>query len=88
VTYYRGGGNDVEVTVIDADANVRSARRISVGGSTSLHECAITERFVVPLDLPVTFSMESAQAGAMFPYRWQEDSLCGVGAAGPEWPIH
>jgi carotenoid cleavage dioxygenase-like enzyme len=40
------------VTVIDPEAKVRSARRITLGGSTSLHDCAITERFVVLLDLP------------------------------------
>ncbi len=79
VSYFWGWGNDVEVTVIDAGAKVRSARRVSLGGSTSLHDCAITERFVVLLDLPVIFSMEAVQDGALFPYRWQEGYPARVG---------
>ena len=79
VSYFWGWGNDVEVTVIDTEAKVRSARRVSLGGSTSLHDCAITERFVVLLDLPVIFSMEAVQQGALFPYRWQEGYHSRVG---------
>ena len=55
------------------------SRRSPVGGPVSLHDCAITERFVVLLDLPVTFSMEAVQSGARFPYRWQEDYQARVG---------
>jgi carotenoid cleavage dioxygenase len=79
VSYFWGWGNDVEVTVIDPEATVRTARRITLGGSVSLHDCAITERFVVLLDLPVAFSLESVQAGALFPYRWQEGYHSRVG---------
>jgi carotenoid cleavage dioxygenase len=79
VSYFWGWGNDVEVTVIDAEAKVRSARRVSLGGPTSLHDCAITERFVVLLDLPVLFSIEAVQQGALFPYRWQEGYHSRVG---------
>ncbi len=79
VSYYWGWGNDVEVTVIDRAAQVRSARRVTMGGSVSLHDCAITQRYVVLLDLPVVFSLEAVQSGAQFPYRWQEDYHCRVG---------
>jgi len=79
VSYFFGWGDDVEVTVLDADARVRSARRVTMGGPVSVHDCAITERFIVLLDLPVTFNMEAAAAGASFPYRWQEGYHARVG---------
>ena len=50
-----------------------------MGGSVSVHDCAITERFIVLLDLPVTFSMDMVAAGASFPYRWQEGYHARVG---------
>jgi carotenoid cleavage dioxygenase len=79
VSYFWGWGDDVEVTILDVDARVRSARRITMGGPVSLHDCAITQRFVVLLDLPVTFSTEALAAGARFPYRWQEGYHARVG---------
>jgi carotenoid cleavage dioxygenase-like enzyme len=79
VSYFFGWGNDVEVTILDTDARVRSRRRIAMGGPVSLHDCAITQRFIVLLDLPVTFSMDAAAAGASFPYRWEEGYHSRVG---------
>ena len=79
VSYFFGWGDDVEVTVVDAGGPVRSSRRITMGGPVSVHDCAITERFVVLLDLPVTFSMEAINEGASFPYRWQEGYHARVG---------
>jgi carotenoid cleavage dioxygenase len=79
VSYFFGWGDDVEVTVIDADAKVRSARRVTMGGPVSVHDSAITRRSVVLLDLPVTFSLDAAAAGARFPYRWQEGYRSRVG---------
>ena len=43
-----------------------------MGGPVSVHDTAITQRYVVLLDLPVTFSMDAVAEGASFPYRWQE----------------
>ena len=79
VSYFWGWGNDVEVSVIGADARVRSSRRVAMGGSVSVHDCAITERWIVLLDLPVTFDLAAAGAGVSFPYRWQEDYHARVG---------
>ena len=79
VSYYVGWGDDVEVTVLDPKARVRSSRRVTMGGPVSVHDCAITQRFIVLLDLPVTFSMEAVAAGARFPYRWQEGYHARVG---------
>ena len=72
VSYFFGWGDDVEVTILDARARVRSSRRVTMGGSVSVHDTAITQRSIVLLDLPVTFSMDAVAAGASFPYRWED----------------
>jgi carotenoid cleavage oxygenase len=79
VSYFYGWGDDVEVTVLDAQARVRTSRRVAMGGPVSVHDAAITQRHVALLDLPVTFSMEAAASGATFPYRWQEGYHARVG---------
>ena len=45
----------------------------------SVHDCAITQRSIVLLDLPVTFSLDAAAAGASFPYRWEEGYRSRIG---------
>ncbi len=79
VSYFYGWGNDVEITILDAQARVRSSRRVAMGGPVSVHDSAITQRYVVLLDLPVTFSIDAVAAGASFPYRWQEGYHARVG---------
>jgi carotenoid cleavage dioxygenase len=79
VSYFWGWGNDVEVTVIGTDARVRSARRITMGGPVSLHDTAITQKWIVLLDLPVLFDMDMIAAGARFPYRWFDDYQSRIG---------
>jgi carotenoid cleavage dioxygenase-like enzyme len=79
VSYFFGWGNDVEVTVIDTAGRVRSARRITMGGPTSVHDCALTQTRIVLFDLPVLFDMELVMAGAGFPYRWFDDYPARVG---------
>ena len=79
VSYFFGWGNDVEVTVIDAEARVRSARRVTMGGPVSLHDTAITQKWIVLLDLPVLFDLELVAGGASFPYRWFDDYPARVG---------
>ena len=79
VSYFWGWGNDVEVTVVDTDARVRSARRVALGGPVSVHDTAITQRWIVLLDLPVLFDVEAATSGARFPYRWHDGYHARVG---------
>jgi carotenoid cleavage oxygenase len=79
VSYFFGWGDDVEVTVVGTDGRVRSARRVTMGGPVSVHDCAITERYVVLFDLPVTFSLDALAEGVNFPYRWQDGYHCRVG---------
>jgi carotenoid cleavage oxygenase len=79
VSYYWGWGNDVEVTVLDEQARVRSSRRVTMGGPVSLHDTAITDKWIVLLDLPVLFDLEAAGQGRAFPYRWVDDYPARVG---------
>jgi carotenoid cleavage dioxygenase len=79
VSYFWGWGDDVEVTVVGADAKVRSARRVTMGGPVSLHDTAITQKWIILLDLPVLFDLARAAAGASFPYRWFDDYRARVG---------
>ena len=52
---------------------------IPVAHGPSIHECSITENYVLVFDLPVTFSMAAVVAGQGFPYRWNPDHKARVG---------
>lgn len=65
--------------VIDAGGHVIREEPIAVKHGPMIHDCAITDRFVVILDLPVTFSMKALIAGHGFPYRWNPCHEARVG---------
>ena len=44
-----------------------------------IHDCAITDRYVVILDLPLTLSLGVVLAGHGFPYRWNDRHPARVG---------
>ncbi|HKY65642.1 MAG TPA: carotenoid oxygenase family protein [Acidimicrobiales bacterium] len=67
---YHWSWDHVRHVVVGPDAHVRREVQVPVPDGPSVHDCAITERFVVIFDLPVTFSMDAVSAGARFPYRW------------------
>ena len=49
-----------------------SARNVPVPGKPMIHDCAITEHYVVVFDLPCTFDVQAAMNGP-FPYVWNPD---------------
>lgn len=65
--------------VLDAQGKVLRETPIAVCNGPSIHDCALTENFVVILDLPVTFSMQTMLAGFRFPYRWNSAHQARVG---------
>ena len=65
--------------VVGADGRVRREEPIAVQHGPSIHDCMITPRWVVVLDLPVTFSMKTLLAGHPFPYRWNPQHKARVG---------
>lgn len=64
---------------LDSEGRVIRETEIPVAHGPSIHDCALTENFVVILDLPVTFSMKAMLAGFNFPYRWNRDHRARVG---------
>lgn len=65
--------------VINASGRVIREEPIAVKHGPMIHDCAITDRFVIILDLPVTFSMKTFIAGRSFPYLWNPDHAARVG---------
>ncbi len=77
---YNGGVTQwIRHVVVGTDGWVRRELAIPVSDGPMIHDCAITARFVIILDLPVTFSMPAARAGVGFPYRWNKDHPARVG---------
>jgi carotenoid cleavage dioxygenase len=69
----------VRYVVVGTDGRVRRDESIAVEHGPSIHDCAITENFVIVLDLPVTFSMKALLAGESFPYAWNPKHRARVG---------
>ncbi|MGP3915346.1 carotenoid oxygenase family protein [Nonomuraea sp. 10N515B] len=65
--------------VIDAKGAVTQVRDIPIADAPMLHDFALTERYVVIYDLPVTFSMAHAEKGVPLPYAWNDAHGARVG---------
>lgn len=77
---YHGRTQDkVWHVVVTPEGRVRREEPITVQHGPSIHDCMITQRYVIVLDLPVTFSMKTLLAGHGFPYRWNPDHPARVG---------
>ena len=71
--------NIIRHVVVDAQGKVRREEPITVQHGPSIHDCMITQNYVIILDLPVTFSMKTLLAGHVFPYQWNPDHKARVG---------
>lgn len=71
--------DEVRHVVIDASGKVTREVAIPVKHGPSIHDCAITARYAMILDLPVTFSMKALIGGHSFPYRWNPEHQARVG---------
>lgn len=69
----------VRHVVLDRSGKVVRELPIKVQHGPSIHDCAITDRYALILDLPVTFSMKALIGGHGFPYRWNPDHQARVG---------
>jgi len=78
VSYY-WAWDHLRYTIIGADGAKRREVHVPVPGHAMVHDCAITERQVVLLDLPCTFDLDAAMAGARLPYRWHPEEGARVG---------
>ncbi|WP_345799150.1 carotenoid oxygenase family protein [Nocardioides sp. YIM 152315] len=57
ISYSWTRGNLVDYSVLDTAGRVRHQVEIEVTGSPMIHDCALTEHYVVVYDLPVTFDL-------------------------------
>ena len=79
ITYKGDAPNSVWHVVVDKDAHVIREEAVAVSDGPSIHDCAITENYVLVFDLPVTLSMKLLLAGYRFPYAWNEAHPARVG---------
>jgi carotenoid cleavage dioxygenase len=78
LTYY-WEWDHVRYVVVGRDGRVRRSIDVPLAGKPMVHDCAITERYVLVLDLPVTFDVELAMSGGSFPYTWNPEHPSRVG---------
>jgi 8'-apo-carotenoid 13,14-cleaving dioxygenase len=71
--------NTIRHVIVGTDGKVRREEPISVQHGPSIHDCMITENFVIIMDLPVTFSMKLLLAGQNFPYAWNPAHKARIG---------
>jgi carotenoid cleavage dioxygenase len=79
IAYEATDPTTVRHVVIAPNGRVVRELPIRVANGPSIHDCALTERFAIILDLPVTFSMKTLIAGHSFPYRWNPEHQARVG---------
>lgn len=79
ITYKGNEPDAVRHVVVDAAGRVRRELRIPIAHGPMVHDCALTQRYVVIFDLPVTFSMKSMLSGQAFPYRWNPAHPARIG---------
>lgn len=79
ITYDATNPKELRHVVVDASGRVTRELTIPVTNGPSVHDCAVTARYVLVFDLPVTFSMKSMLGGFRFPYRWNRDHKARVG---------
>jgi carotenoid cleavage dioxygenase len=65
--------------VVSATGKVVRDVSIAVKHGPCIHDCALTARFAVVLNLPVTFSMRAVLGGHFFPFRWNPAHHARVG---------
>jgi carotenoid cleavage dioxygenase-like enzyme len=76
---YFWGWDHLQHVVVGPDGRVSSTTDVPVADGPMVHDFALTERYVVLLDLPVTFSMTAAVAGSSLPYGWNPAHPARVG---------
>ena len=62
--------DSIRHVVVTPSGDVRREEPIQVKHGPMIHDCMITEHYVLILDLPVTLSLKRMLAGYRFPYAW------------------
>lgn len=69
----------LQYLVVGPDARVRKVEPIEVDHGPMVHDCSITERWMVVYDFPVDFDLEAAMGGARLPYVWNDARGARIG---------
>ncbi|WP_405623826.1 carotenoid oxygenase family protein [Streptomyces sp. NBC_00076] len=65
--------------MVDRTGRVVRATRIPVADAPMMHDFALTEKYVVIADVPITFDGAAAEAGAVVPYVWNDKHPMRIG---------
>jgi len=79
ICYEARNPGEIRHVVLSPEGRVVRELPIPVQHGPMIHDCAITKRFVIILDLPVTFSMSALLGGELFPFRWNPEHQARVG---------
>jgi 8'-apo-carotenoid 13,14-cleaving dioxygenase len=80
-----------EHVVTDTDGSILGAEPFPLDGTPLISAVAITGRFLIVLDLPVTYRRAAALMGSELPFAWQENRPARIGLlplrtkAEPRW---
>ena len=72
------GSYEAHYVVVGKDGRVKRTQLLPLSSGTMLHECAITENYILVLDLSVTFSLYKLGTG-YFPFSWNDDHQARIG---------
>jgi carotenoid cleavage dioxygenase len=79
ITYaFPRGSYEAHYVVIGKDGRVKRTDLLPLSSGTMLHECAITENYVLVLDLSITFALSKLARG-YFPFSWNDDHQARIG---------
>jgi carotenoid cleavage dioxygenase-like enzyme len=79
ICYAAENMTEIRHVVVDTQGKVRREEPVAVQDGPSIHDCMITEKYVIILDMPVTFSIKSYLGGQGFPYKWNPKHKARVG---------
>jgi len=79
ICYEATDPNRVRYNVVDTAGRVRRSVVIPVTHGPLIHDCALTDRFAIILDLPLTLSLRTVISGQGFPYRWNRHHPARLG---------
>ena len=69
----------LQYVVVAPDATVRKVEQIQVDHGPMVHDCSITQRWMVVYDFPVDFDLDVAMTGVRFPYVWNDRRAARLG---------
>jgi carotenoid cleavage dioxygenase len=68
----------VKIAVFDKNGKLKHQTGVELPKPVMIHDCAITENYVIVMDMPITFSMERAMSGGL-PFDWEPSNGARVG---------